>query len=290
MRVEAKKTFKNGFALSEQELRRLVSELRQQAEKVSVGNNPVENYVVKFRNGAIAEALSLDNVLSQENVGSGAIVRLKIELQDSVTDPKSVITTEFINAKDEGEVGSVSMRYTVIGEDRDWVFVTSSELEERLGRIKKVNFSRFWRAELFTSFFTFLFMISLTLSMVFSVSKMDYPYIDQVENAWRSGELSDPIEVMIALERGSKGTIGDIGKLFIPMGYAVLVGIVGVMLIWGMQHFFPPYNFCWGDYVKIYEKKQAQGKFIYVTVLLLAIIIPIAVSLISSLIERSVGF
>ena len=166
MKVESKNSIKAGFTLSEQELRRLVDDMKQQMVKVSEKQTLIERYEIKFKNGAIAETESLDFVLSQENLGSSSIIRLKVIIQEKEDDPDNVITTEFIKLDEEGEVGPNGIKYSVLGNDRDWVFITLSELEERLGRVKKINISRFLRFEFLSPLFMLIF-IGLLLSVAF---------------------------------------------------------------------------------------------------------------------------
>ncbi len=289
MRVEAKKSFQHGFVLSEQELRRFVNVIREQIEKTSPDKSIVEYYEVKFRNGVIAEKLSLDDVLSQENIGSRAIVRLKIEISEKVIEPGYTVITEFRKANEEGEEENISIRYCVVGDDRDWVFVTSSELEERIKRNKKINIARYTRFELFLPTLTLFTIIPMMVNLLSSLNKSNI-YIDKIETAWKSGELTDPIEAMIALERVGVTDRVPTEIVFKPIGIGVLVFVILILVVWGIQYFFAPFNFCWGDYIKVYEKKQAQGKFIFITVILLSIIVPICISIISSLIQNSIGF
>src|SRR6266702_4154876 len=134
MDVESRKTFKFGFVLRESDLRRLVDTISDQFRKLAgPGEHPGHHFRLKFRNGAIADNTSLDHVLAQENSGSGRIVRLHYE--EEVGEEATGITRvsiEFTDVDVDDEPGYVSIRFAVLGHDRDWVFVTSSLLEERV--------------------------------------------------------------------------------------------------------------------------------------------------------------
>src|SRR4051812_19145601 len=106
-----------------------------------------------YRNGVIAATDSLDEVLSQENTGSGEIVRLKLEFRKAKT-PYRIrgefgVMLEFINVDVEDEPRSIAIRFSIDGQTRDWVFVTSTVLEERVTKIKRLSFNQLNRRGLF---------------------------------------------------------------------------------------------------------------------------------------------
>ena len=49
-----------------------------------------------------------------------------------------------------------------------------------------------------------------------------------------------------------------------------LIGILVLLLIFykSWAHFSPAYNFLWGDYLAVYEKRRSRGKFILIGVVL----------------------
>ena len=134
MKTEAKQAFQCGFALNESELRRLHDVLMQQIKRTAVGDDVHTSYELKFRNGAVAYPLSVDDVLSQENFGSGSIVRLNMGVSGAGDESANRIRVEFNNVDEEASVESI--KYTIFGDDRDWVFVTSSQIEERIGKLR----------------------------------------------------------------------------------------------------------------------------------------------------------
>jgi hypothetical protein len=135
--VEAKETFQHGFILNEGELRRTVDLIREQVKKLPDSGEFEEKFTLKFKNGAIAETDSIDDVLQQENSGSGLIVRLRYELLSTSVSPDYSCSIEFINADLDEESGLTSIKVAVRASDRDWVFVTSSQLRERVDKIKR---------------------------------------------------------------------------------------------------------------------------------------------------------
>ena len=54
------------------------------------------------------------------------------------------------------------------------------------------------------------------------------------------------------------------------MGETLGIFISGLIIIGSIAaiYGFPPYNFCWGDYLKIFNQRQSIGKFIIVSVII----------------------
>jgi hypothetical protein len=135
--VEAKKTFTHGFVLTEADLRRFLDLFDTQFKKLSPDEPQSCGFTVKFKNGVIAETPDIDQVLQQENSGSGKIVRLGIKYGHSGNDSAVAANVDFVNSDEDDEPGAVSIRYSLRADDRDWVFVTGSLLSERIERIKR---------------------------------------------------------------------------------------------------------------------------------------------------------
>src|SRR2546421_11300334 len=100
MRAESNKYFQFGFVLTESELRRVLGTAEEQFKKLSGGSSISHHFELKFRNGAVATTSSLDDVVSQENIGSSQITALKIKLETIAASDKeheqNSIAVEFI--------------------------------------------------------------------------------------------------------------------------------------------------------------------------------------------------
>lgn len=152
-------------------------------------------------------------MLAQENFGSTGTVRLLVEVSDRVGDPeddeernfKNLIGVQFCDVdEDEGSgLGYYrSITSAVIGEDRDWVFVTSSQIEERIGKIKlwtlnSLNLSGFsLPGVVLVVLFAFLILVRMSLhSHQYSLQ------LDALEHDWKAGTLKDPVAAMIGLAK-----------------------------------------------------------------------------------------
>jgi len=281
MRSEASKTLKNGFDLSEQELRRIYDSLIQQMDRVNTPEAPnlVVTFEVKFRNGVIAEPTSLDEILGFENIGSGKIERLKILFQKGLDSSTTNIHLEFVDIDSETEIGSDSISYSITGNDRDWVFITSSQLEERLSRIKKFAPNQLARKRQSLLLFQILLLIPFMLIMLFTtISLAEHrndeliDKINQVESSWKSGKIEDPVQVTLELAKIRANTTEisqylldwETNKWFIFIMVGVLA-LSGLAIFW--WYYFPFYNLAINPGVKEKKKKKSVGKFIVIGVL-----------------------
>ncbi|MEZ4933918.1 MAG: hypothetical protein R2788_17570 [Saprospiraceae bacterium] len=143
MKAIAGNKYDFGFAIDETEIRRLVSIIKEQLLKIDPSSTIVEDYRIIYKNGTIAENITLDEILREENYGSGMITNLSISLKFLEKEPNiesDVIKLNFNNL-DESPLDSHShsITYNVIGNSRDWVFTTSSLLHERINKVKRKN-------------------------------------------------------------------------------------------------------------------------------------------------------
>jgi hypothetical protein len=295
MRSEASKALKNGFELTEQELRRIYDALVQQMERVNTPEAPDLDvkFEVKFRNGVIAEPTTLDEILGLENIGSGKIEKLKIRMEKGIEATKTSILLDFVNIDSDTEIGNNAISYSIVGNDRDWVFITSSQLEERLSRIRKFapnQLSNKRQTLLLLQLLLLIpFMLVTLLALFSSTESRKVQLLDKinlVESRWKSGDIKDSAEVSLEIAK-IQATFNQIPQsldwesnkwlVFIVVGF---VGLIGLALFWA--YYFPFYNFLWGDYIKVYERKKSTGKFI-VGGIIFALVISVVANYISAI-------
>lgn len=284
MKTEAKKSYDCGFALAEGELRRLHDTLLRQLKSAPTVDGLETNYEVKYRNGSVAYPSSLDEVLEQENFGSAAIVRLKMQASDRIEGPANQISVEFTNAEEDEQE---SIRYRVTGDDRDWVFVTSSQLDERIGKIKLFSPNqlffgkfRFWVSVLPLGILMLATLLTISLSSHRRHTR-SLSQLNAISLEWKTGTLKDPGVLMIDVGRviidGSQAS--ETLPIWIP--FAMVFAIFALPLLgYCYAYFQPPYNFLWGDYVPIYEKRRSRGRFVLVGIIF-AVILGIVINFIS---------
>jgi len=263
MDVEARKSFKYGFVLKESDLRRLVDLARQQLEKAENGGVKPPHFNIKFRNGALANTESLDEVLEQENIGSGQIIRLKCEQATDGSAPSRILV-EFVNADQDDEVGYVSLRYHVFGHNRDWVFVTSSLLEERLEKIKRFAPNQLSKqaSRLFVAAILPIVMLGALFAAMLSPT---VKVADRLEAAWKAGIIKDPIQALIFSQRQQESQ-GAFVWPFAAIAMAIAIPVL-LTLVWAFFYrYYPIYNFYWGEYVEYFNKRESARKFWLVVV------------------------
>jgi len=263
--VESKKSTKIGFILNEADLRRIVDLLKEQAKKIPEVYKTTEKFTIKYKNGVIAETESIDTVIEQENSGSGLIIRLKYELSTTTAQGDYYSSIEFINADADEDPGTTSIKYSFRGYDRDWVFVSSSLLNERIDKIKRFALNQYSRSLQFLM--PLIFMIIFVLPMVIndivskSYSKNNSPST-QLKSMYKENKITGPIEAMICLEemREANNEIKD-KKSFKPVLYGF--GAVGILILFYffLIRYYPVYNFCWGEYKDIFQKRESARGF-----------------------------
>lgn len=265
MKTENQRSYNTGFVLTEPELRRIHQLIIEQFQRhLGSSANIKVSYEIRYRNGSISEPNSLDTIIAQENIGSSAITRLGIRFTDDNNPFLYDVTLRFINL-DLEEYGSTSISYTVIGNDRDWVFIVKSLLDERIKRIKcfriysQDNFFRFFFAIFFSSFL--LTIVALPDSKFQELNKLKL-----IEQNYKNGKFKNPIEALIEIEKYKI----DANYSSMPMNSMVGVGIILALIIIvfaTVYYCFPSYNFCWGEYIAFKKRKENIGKFIIVTVI-----------------------
>ena len=282
MRSEAKKSLRHGFLLTEQEIRRLADTIVQQMRRIDPeGRGPIQ-YTAKLKGGAIIETNALDDVLALENAGAKTIVRLGITAKDRQEQPQSEITVQFANVDEEQGGDSTSVEYTVRSDDRDWVFVTSSELDERIAKVKRFAPNQMGRNAIFIVFMIVMIVTFALMAILSGGSHTRLDAISAVEKAWIEKRVTDPVEALIQVEKaantpGRYERYGEFAIPVLPMVVIVLIFVATPVI----PKFYPFFVFCWGDYVRIYERKQAVRRFVFVVVVL-GLALSVAGSLIAS--------
>lgn len=271
MDVEAKRTFKYGFVLREADLRRLIDIVVQQLDKVPGVSIEAPSFRMKFRNGVFANASTLDEVFAQENSGSRQIVRLKCEHKTNEASSPSHVLLEFINADEDDESGSVSLRYQVFGHDRDWVFVTSSLLEERFERMKRFALNqvgtRGWGRALYTLSVPVIVFGVLIATTLFQTGGNGNLPSQKLQAAVSNGQVKDVLSALVFLEQ-QRELKDRATELSVIKPFAVIMAAVAVlMLVWYFFYkYYPVYNFCWGEYIEEFRKRESARRFWLVVV------------------------
>ena len=287
MKTEIDKPQHQPFALNEQELRRILALMTQQLNHV-VTQSVETQFTLRFLNGSVGSPTTLDEILSQENGGSILIVGLEIAVSDGpylkqVHDPVNpYVSLEFRRLATTQPVAPIS--YKILGNDRDWVFVTSSLLDERIARIRRVSFLPAILEFSDTSYRLLFLGLALSLALLITLllistglvpssssssgsisSAAILTAVGQVESAWRSGNVSDPVEAILLLHR-LEAQVSQSQPVVLPANVILpLSSFLLMFCLYGLsfRYFFPSCNFLWGDYVKEFDRKSGQGLFVF---------------------------
>ncbi len=244
MSIRVSKEFGNNFVLDEPELRRIHKVLTEQMALVTQNNAFTTTFNLKLKNQMAFSKTSLDDVLDESNGGEKAIQDLEILINDRST--RNEISLKF--SKDV----YASNNYEINGSDRNWVSITQSLIEERIKNLRQaLVISGAARFLLWCSIFALAFIDILILGA---------PIYNSLIHSHPLGLIMVPIRGLI---------------IFLLVTNLLAVGIFSYL------YFFPPQNFCWGDYVKVYQRRQSIGKFIIVGVIV-GLVISVLGSIIAS--------
>ncbi|HWM30793.1 MAG TPA: hypothetical protein VNO69_03705 [Methyloceanibacter sp.] len=268
--VESKKSMVCGFVLREGDFRRLIDLCRDRLLRAIPDGAVVEKYTIKFKNGAIAETDSLDDVLSQENSGGGFLIRVKSELNAVGDEGLAYLASiEFINADEDDELGSTSIKYLLRAADRDWVFVTSSEIAERIERIRRFAPNQIGqrRRRSFYSLLSIGFPLFAVTAGLLAAFLVRGDRRSELAEWVEKNNVHDPVAVLLKAEevRNKAPDIPSMGA-FIGGMFGLLVLAI---LIWSFFYkYYPVFNFVWGDYVDEFDRLERARRFWLLTIVL----------------------
>ena len=265
MTTQIQRSYNTGFVLTEPELRRIDQLIIAQFER-HLGStvNIKRSYEIKYRNGLISEPNSLDTIMAQENIDSLAITYLGIRFTDDNNPFLYDVRLQFINL-DLEKYGSASISYKVIGNDRDWVFIVTSKLDEIIKRVKRF---RIYTPDKFINLLLVMMSLFTLATIALRNSKsQELNQLKLIEQNYKNGKFKNPIEALIEIEKYKI----DANYPSMPMNSMAGLGIILTLIIIvfaTVYYCFPSYNFCWGEYVAYKKRRENIGKFILVTVIL----------------------
>lgn len=280
--VESDKSYKQGFLITEQELRRLVEVITDQLKKSNKEVEPKLSYIIKFKNGVIATTENLNEIFSLENGGLGEIMRFQIKGNIGEKEDLHEITIEFEREKsNERNYYGSAIKHNIKGKSRDWVFVTSSLIEERVNKLKPNGTYIFSKNRIddFLLFIPILILMLTSLTFFQDFFEATPSYVNEIETKWKSNEISDPIEVLIAFEKKKGNVPAEPLKYMLGVIFCLVVLYYLIKLF--IKRYYPQHNFCWGDYQDEYNRKEKVRKN-FITLFIIGIIVSIIGGLIAN--------
>lgn len=244
MKTVLKKPFSVGFSLTEQELRRIHNTMVQQM-KIKSKNTISSFFELRYKNGVRAEKATLDEIIADNNSGEWEIQELKMNLVSKNRLLETKIEIEFRvpppPPSKESTQRPYSIQYDIVGDERDWVYLTSSQLDDRIANLKQHPLFEF-----------LIFALALSVVLLF---------------------------VSIA-------TFAPTSKILLPLGCKIgglFVSAALVICFLTVLYGFRSYNFCWGDYLKIYNDRRTVAKYV-INGIIVALALGIMGSIITNLI------
>lgn len=279
--VRSTKSFQHGFVLNEQEIRRLNDLIVEQIKK-ELDEKVGKSYSVIYKNGVVGQSNNLDDVLKEENSGSAKIISISIQI--IIPEERSVLI-EFWDLDSDSAQSNFSIKYEIRAKHRDWVFITSSLIEERIKKIKRFSFNDSPLKINSTSFLGILIPLIVLGSVIpnfLNISNSDTK-LEQMKMDWKNGELTDPIEAIIRLNDIENSINTSTGFQYGLWVTAIILIIYLISYLY-FKKLFPVYNFIWGDNEDWFKKIESNRKTVN-TVIILGLII----SVVGGLIANNIG-
>jgi hypothetical protein len=138
LKTAVDRAFEHGFVIDEQEMRRIHNLALQQMKRVTKEEEITEKYEVKYHNDLATETTCFDEIFSESNGGKWEIQSLVIDLGTKFDRASPLLTKSQIRLS--FKKGYHPVKIHIVSEDRDWVYLTSSQLEDRIAKIKRTDF------------------------------------------------------------------------------------------------------------------------------------------------------
>lgn len=276
MHTEITKNYRWGFALTEQDLRRTAQVAHDSFNKISGGGSPDFSMRIKLKDGSIVNTTTFDDLFALENSGDKLIheISLHWELVDNEVTQK--IGIEYQNGAEN--IGSwTSISYIVYGATRDWAFVTASEIDERVKRTKLISWQSIFASKWVLMVWMLIGMFATLILATYLAPREQYHV--ELERLYASGQIKDPIVALIKLEQ-MKSQRNLSVTIYPLIAMYAMMGILFATLVWVMPRISPGYNFCWGDYMQVYERSKRLRSAIW-TLIVLATLVSIAANFFS---------
>ncbi|MBW6529135.1 hypothetical protein KZ820_00135 [Sphingomonas sp. RRHST34] len=256
MKTEVTPKIKSGFFLNEVELTRIKDAQNEQIKKASGGIDAAFKYAVKYRNGVIADHASVSEIVSEENDGTRAVVRMSLKAINPV-DPECYVEVTFSDVAYEQNSDSIPISFAVSSNDKDWTFVTASTIEERIDKVKSSKIRNAFSAKNFVRAFP-LIGVSALSAMTFMMESATDRKIERIKEIRRT---SRTLAEYIFRVDTMRSTESDMTYYFMPL---VLLPMFLLLLSDPLEKLlrplFPRYVFYWGDNIPRQDRRIAMLK------------------------------
>lgn len=252
MHTEIKKSYRWGFALTEQDLRRTAQVALDSLNKISGNESADFSMRIKLKDGSVVNASAFEDLFALENSGAKLIHEVGLSWKLGEGDASHKVDIDFKNGA-ENEESWTSISYCVYGATRDWAFVTASEIDERVKRTKLISWQHLFASKWMTAVGMIVATFATLILMTYFTPQEQYHVT--LEKLYQSGELKDPIVALIKLEQ-LKSERNPSSAMYPMLATYAVLGLLFALLFWVMPKISPSYNFCWGDYLQVYERSR----------------------------------
>lgn len=246
-------TYSEGFELTGQKLKSVYD---YAIDRMGIANLTV-TYKLRYKNHYVKDDfVSLDKVTSEYHGGKRIIESLAIDIKKDAS-PSPQITLEFLWPS---SLGQVSMKYSIKGDNNDWVVTTDSTLEDMMLDIKKFSLPLFLSRPFIALIAS---LIEMLLVLYFITSLIIFYFF--------SSTISKSGSILNIFLFGSPSNLIISCILLVATLITALVGYIC----------FPPYNFFWGAYASKIETKRRWGKGI-LTLIWIAFVVGVIASFVGA--------
>lgn len=282
--VESAKNYIQGFILKEQDFRKIVSLTNEQFYKEGV-NNVVWNFFVGFKNGAVAKTNDINEVLTLENEGQKQITSLRIEANGTKVQESDYTVSIDFNLLNNRYIKQ-PIQLIVKGLSRDWVFLTTAELDEKINKLKRTT----WPPISLRAGDSFI-LLFLPLSMLFflifpsspSVSSIDryerqMEGVNNIVEKYNTDSTYSQVGLIIDLERNRlKEYIPEQSFVFKNFSLSTVIIFFALFMLFMLSlavgsWFQIPYAFYWGEYMETFDRRERIKNYVLSTVIVGGII------------------
>lgn len=269
------------FLLTDIALKGLLELVKEQSKSGVIGNEvPTEFFKAELKNGTTLELETVEALTKSDSRGGNAVKNLYYYYETSTIKIQVSFHTEKVDK---------NVTYSVEGVDEIWVSATFLLLGERIEQITdKSNYiERFLSDDiaLFAMIFSSIFFIILGIVSFTQIpDRLNLANLQEIENEWRSGTITDTVEIILKLERAKISTnpLRHLLQLQEPRNQfwtgLIIFSIMGVF--YGYSR-LPKRAFYWGAQVTEIDKKSSQGKFI-INFIIGGIILTLVLNLLSN--------
>ncbi len=171
LKVEKSENYDWAIIVDETDLRRLEETIKLSLD--SQNNDIIKiKYKIRCSDGSNIETNDLNEVINEENSKERSIKNIKI-----IVDNQNFSKNIDISLGDQGFLKSNTVSYSITGDNRDWVYLSASKIDERLKTLKQW-YSIFKKIDCF--WFIFIFVV-IVFTYILSLPKKENTYTTFLE-------------------------------------------------------------------------------------------------------------